>query len=429
MTPDSTPTSEDFRITGFPMPGLSQNAGPPDIEQILEEFTSEFRRGTSPLVETYLRRYPALADELRELLPVVASMERWKQWREVPGPNGDIDLDRIQELGECEILGEVGRGGMGVVFEARERRMGRRVAVKVLLKKAMVGANWRERFQREARIVASLQHSNIVPVYRYGEERGYCYYVMPLVDGVSLGQVIVTLRRHGAIDAAAIRRIPAGSGSAGGSPPHQASQKSSSTFDTPGGSGRLKKNSWSAIVRIALQITKALRYAHAQGVLHRDVKPANILLDSQGTVRVTDFGLALQLDPTLIVQDAVAAGTLRYMAPEQFSGVMETRCDIYSLGMTLYELCTLTPAYDVPDREELIRRIRKGPPPRPRAVNPEIPVQLERILLKAIRRDPRGRYQTLDSLMVDLRRIQPLLDSLQSATGLKRWWLRLFGRG
>lgn len=426
MSPDNPPSSEDFRIAGFPMPGMSQHAGPPDVEQALAEFTEAYRSGTSPSVEKFLARYPAIADELRELLPVVASMEQWKQWREVPGPNGDVDLDQIQELGECEILGEVGRGGMGVVFEAREKKVGRRVAVKVLLKKAMVGANWRERFQREARIVASLQHSNIVPVYRYGEERGYCYYVMPLVDGVSLGQVIGTIRKHGAIDAAAIRRIPAG-----GSATHStvSSQKSSSTFDTPGSGGRLRKNAWSAFVRIALQITKALRYAHAQGVLHRDIKPANILLDVQGTVRVTDFGLALQMDPTLVSQDVVAAGTLRYMAPEQFAGVMETRCDIYALGMTLYELCTLTPAYDITEREELIRRIRKGPPPRPRAVNPAIPVQLERILLKAIRRDPRGRYQTLDSLMVDLRRIQPFLDSLQAATGLKRWWLRLFGRG
>lgn len=426
MSPDNPPSSEDFRIAGFPMPGMSQSSGPPDIEQALAEFTEAYRNGASPPVEKFLARYPSIADELRELLPVVASMEQWKQWREVPGPNGDVDLDRIQELGECEILGEVGRGGMGVVFEAREKKMGRRVAVKVLLKKAIIGANWRERFQREARIVASLQHSNIVPVYRYGEERGYCYYIMPLVDGVSLGQVIGTLRKHGAIDAAAIRRIPAG-----GSATHSAisSQKSSSTFDTPGSGGRLRKNAWSAFVRIALQITKALRYAHAQGVLHRDIKPANILLDTQGTVRVTDFGLALQMDPTLVNQDVVAAGTLRYMAPEQFAGVMETRCDIYALGMTLYELCTLTPAYDITDRDELIRRIRKGPPPRPRAVNPAIPVQLERILLKAIRRDPRGRYQTLDSLMVDLRRIQPFLDNLQAATGLKRWWLRLFGRG
>ena len=424
IPPDSTPTSEtDFRIAGLPVPGKASGEQPEDLDQILAAFTLQVRRGAAPSVEEIARRHPQFADELRELLPVIASMEQWKRWREIPGPNGDVDLDRITELGDCEILNEIGRGGMGVVFEARERQMGRRVAVKVLLKKALQGADWRERFQREARIVAQLQHANIVPVYRYGEERGYCYYVMPLVDGVSLSQVIATLKKHGSIQADAIRRFKL---SGDGLP---VSSDSAVTPDLVHTGGRLKKNAWGPIVRIALQITKALRYAHGAGVLHRDVKPANILLDAQGTVRMTDFGLALRMDPAFAGEGAVAAGTLRYMAPEQFDGVMDVRCDIYALGMTLYELCTLSPAFDIPDQKELVRRIRKAPPPRPRQLNPDIPVQLEKILLKAIRRDPRGRYQTLDGLMVDLRRLVPLADRLQSATGLRRWWLRNFGRG
>lgn len=422
LPPDSAPTSEtDFRIAGLPTPEKPAD-GLEDLDQILAAFTVQVRGGVSPSVEEVARRHPRFADELRELLPVIASMEQWKRWREVPGPNGDLDLGQITELGDCEILQEVGRGGMGVVFEARERRMGRRVAVKVLLKKALQGADWRERFQREARIVAQLQHANIVPVYRYGEERGYCYYVMPLVDGVSLSQVIATLKKHGSIQADAIRRFKqSGDGIPVGGDPQAP--------DLVHTGGRLKKNAWGPIVRIALQMTKALRYAHEQGVLHRDIKPGNILLDAQGTVRVTDFGLALRMDPAFAGQDAVAAGTLRYMAPEQFDGVMDVRCDIYALGITLYELCTLTAAYDVPDQKELVRRIRKAPPPRPRQLNADIPAQLEKILLKAIRRDPRGRYQTLDGLMVDLRRLVPLADRVQSASGLRRWWLRNFGRG
>ncbi|AMV19412.1 serine/threonine-protein kinase [Planctomyces sp. SH-PL14] len=423
------PYETGFRIEGLPRPHQGPDGQADPLEPILERFTDELRRGRNPSVDMYCARHPDQSGELRELLPVIASMERWKQWRELPGPNSELELEQLEELGECDLIREVGRGGMGIVFEALERRIGRKVAVKVLLKKSFIEADWRERFQREARIVARLQHANIVPVYRYGEERGYCYYIMPLVDGISLSEVIGTLLREGGVEAHAIRRIHLVD-----TPLAAPTPSRPITGDTlpPAGSGArwLRKNSWAAFVRILLQVTKGLRYAHGEGVLHRDIKPANILLDSQGTVRITDFGLALQADPVIAEQGVAPAGTLRFMAPELFVAepVMDIRCDIYSLGMTLYELCTLRQCYDADNKSALIRQIQKGPPPHPRRVNREIPTALERIILKATRRDPRSRYQSTDGFMVDLRRVLPLVDRLQTATGLRRWWLKRFGR-
>jgi serine/threonine protein kinase len=422
MPSDSAHSSEELSLAGLPAP--APLPGPVELESVLDEFTTRLRNGQPASVDDFLRRFPEFAVELKEMLPVVASMEHWKRWREIPGPETEFNIERVRQLGEYAIVREIGRGGMGVVLEAVEKTMNRTVAVKVMLKKIVPDSKWHERFQHEATIVARLHHANIVPVYRYGEERGYCYYVMPLVDGISLSQVIGLLRKEGEVEANSISRRPQTNA------PAPALMKESDFLQealVPSGGRWLRKNAWGPIVRMALQITKAVKYAHSQGVLHRDIKPANILLDTQGTVRVTDFGLAMQIDPTMAYQDVVTAGTLRYMAPEQFTGVMGERCDVYSLGMTLYELCTLQSAFGSNDSKELVRQIRGTTPKFPRQINREIPKRLEQIILKAIRRDPRSRYPSVDALMTDLREFLPAAERLQNVTGLRRWWLRTFG--
>src|SRR6185312_1567887 len=151
---------------------------------------------------------------------------------------------------------------------------------------------------------------------------------------------------------------------------------------------------WRGVARIGLQVAEALDYAHAQGVLHRDIKPANLLLDLHGTAWVADLGLAKLADEVDLTRTGDVVGTWRYLAPERLGGVADARSDVYSLGLTLYELLTLRRAFDGPTREELLRQVSYGAPPRPRRLNPEVPRDLETIVLKAIERDPARRYQS-----------------------------------
>jgi tetratricopeptide (TPR) repeat protein len=161
---------------------------------------------------------------------------------------------------------------------------------------------------------------------------------------------------------------------------------------------------WRSVAGLGAQVAGALDYAHRQGVLHRDIKPANLLLDNQGTAWITDFGLAKLAEQDDLTGSGGVVGTLRYMAPEQWEGEPDSRSDIYMLGLTLYELLTFRPAFDATSRHRLIRQATQEEPPRPRAVNPKIPRDLETIVLKAIARDPGHRYPTAGAMADDLRR-------------------------
>jgi hypothetical protein len=159
-----------------------------------------------------------------------------------------------------------------------------------------------------------------------------------------------------------------------------------------------------AAARLALQAAEGLAHAHAQGVLHRDVKPSNLLLDARGTLWITDFGLAKADDSDDLTGTGDLVGTLRYMAPERLRGEGDARADVYSLGLTLYELLTLRPAFDATNRERLREQVTSSDPPLPRRLNPEVPRDLETVVLKAIARDPAHRYQTPAAMAEDLKR-------------------------
>jgi serine/threonine protein kinase len=181
--------------------------------------------------------------------------------------------------------------------------------------------------------------------------------------------------------------------------------------------GVLRKDAWKAIARIGLQAADALRHAHRQSTLHRDIKPANLLIDTRGGVWVADFGLAVTPEESTNARRGGMAGTPRYMAPEQFEGLFDERSDLYSLGLTLYELCTLTPAFDGKDRQQLVERILAGRPATPRKVNPQVPRGLERIIVKAIQPRPADRYQSADELIAALK------DYLSGRDSFWRRWI------
>ena len=347
------------------------------------------------------------------------------------------------QIGDYRIVREIGRGGMGVVYEAEQESLGRRVALKVLSASALLDPKHVRRFEREAKAAAKLHHTSIVPVFGVGHQDGHHYYVMQFIAGLGLDMVLNDLRglRAGksvARPSPAVSRIagptgadvarslltgpidaegPPGDGSvtqlydeaapaAANSPPpdsgfSKASLPGSSELST---SSDTDHQFCRSVARIGVQVADALEYANRHGILHRDIKPSNLLLDNYGNVWVADFGLAKTAEADDLTHTGDILGTIRYMAPERFSGRCDARSDVYSLGLTLYELVALRPAYEASDRHALIERVLHEEPERLRKLAPKVPRDLETIIAKASAKDPAGRYATAAALADDLRR-------------------------
>jgi tetratricopeptide (TPR) repeat protein len=332
----------------------------------LEEYLSSLKAGAAPSRQEFLDRHPEIAETLGhclsglELVHAASGMLGPDPARLVTqGPEGS-EIPSTARLGDYRIVRELGRGSMGVVYEAEQISLGRRVALKVLPMTAAMDPRQRQRFLIEAQAAAQLHHPHIVPVFAAGCDQGVHFYAMRYVDGHSLAE------------------------SVGGLPADPR-----------------------AIARLGIQAAEALEHAHNLGVVHRDIKPANLLVDSQGSLWVTDFGLAHFRGDLSLTRSGDLVGTLRYMSPEQAlarRGVVDQRTDIYALGLTLYELLTRRPAFDGRDYHELLRQIAQEEPIPPRRLDPEIPRDLETIILKAIRKDASGRYATAQELADDLAR-------------------------
>jgi serine/threonine protein kinase len=460
------------------------------LEVLAAEFIERQRGGQSPSISEYVEKHPELAAEIEDLFPAIAAIEQLKVHKaQASGARVSLGAPKLERLGDFRILGEIGRGGMGIVYEAFQESLRRHVAVKVLPRQSLLDPKHLQRFQRESQTAARLHHTNIVPVFGVGEQEGFHYIVMQLIRGVGLDAIFAAIQQPGP-DATATQdgfdQTPPRSKYASEtvrlaemllqgrfwqsseSGPSQfrsaeiaepepiitdeaAASKSADagaateTFQTcrvtrvgrsPDSPGRASAAQpvfpetrrfgpayWRSIAAIGLQVAEALHYAHAHHTLHRDIKPANLLLDSQGVVWITDFGLAKAMEQDNVTQTGALVGTLRYMAPEQFSGRFDARSDIYSLGLTLYELLTLHTAFDDTNRSNMIQQITHEEPIRPRKLNANIPHDLETIVLKAISRDPAHRYQSAGDLARDL---QCFLEDrpiqARRASALERVW-------
>jgi serine/threonine protein kinase len=360
------------------------------VDELAEEFACRWRAGDRPSVEEYAARYPQWAEEIRAVLPAVVMMEQLKphpsKTVEIGPPSSCTEVTPLQ-VGEYRIVREIGRGGMGVVYEAEQEALGRRVAIKVLPASILANPSARERFRREAQAAARLHHTNIVPVFGVGECDGQCFYVMQLITGRGLDRVIREMA-----GGAQGEPLPPGPGRTPPSGP-------------PPRSGEGGDRQWfRTVALIGAGVADALACAHAQGILHRDVKPSNLLLDERGTVWVMDFGVAKLVEEANLTQSGDLVGTLKYMPPERFAGQSDGRGDVYSLGVTLYELLTLRSAFPDTTPHHLIHLITHDAFAPPRKLNPDIPHDLETIVLKAAARDPAHRYQTPEELAEDLRR-------------------------
>ncbi|MAT16390.1 MAG: hypothetical protein CMJ46_14100 [Planctomyces sp.] len=388
------------------------------LEILLTQFLAELRTGTMPKVEVYKKRYPHLAEEIQELFPIAASMEQWKSTKDMDAAQRELQKPiKLEKIGPYQIVREIGRGGMGVVFEAVHGQSGRRVALKLLLTGYAHAKKWRERFQNEARMAARLQHTNIVSVLDFGEAEGSCYYAMQLVEGMSLHWLIRRMREPaGMVTASEITQAYLN----GDELKTESTPPSVSAEADP---RALRRHAWKQMGKIAIQVAKALQHAHQAETLHRDIKPSNLLLDPRGNIRITDFGLAQQIEEQSEIQSAIVAGTLRYMAPECLHGACDERSDVYAFGATFYELLTLHKMIAGENPNDVIAAIQSSNIVPPREVNPDIPRPLEQIIYKATQLHPEARYQTARHIKRDIARFlrdQPVeAPPLQSSSSFR----------
>jgi eukaryotic-like serine/threonine-protein kinase len=419
-----TEPDEEFQaaLDGFPFETAPNELhGREPIEVLATEFLDKLNRGESPSMDEYALNHPELADQILELFPVISAMEQLKQEKESARVRHRIpDNFHVERLGDCRVIREIGRGGMGIVFEGEQQKPVRRVAIKLLPFHVANVPNARDRFQREARTLAKLNHPNIVPLDNYGEYEEFHFYVMPLIRGVSLDWIINQLgKTDGVVYAEEIaRKMDARKPS---EDRILTDAKSTNRPKWPHQHRSLRRGDWRKFAMIGLQAANALRYAHARRVVHNDIKPGNLLLDADGRLWVTDFGLAKSFDEQTDDAEERFSGTLRYMPPERFSGPGTVRSDVYSLGMTLYELCTLTPAFSSNSPEKMITRIMDSEPIRPSELNAEIPGELESIILMAIAKNPVRRYQSVGDMASDLLRF---LNGKPIRAGKRNWLIR-----
>jgi WD40 repeat protein len=315
-----------------------------------------------------------------------------------PGLEGDSAgaVSRtIRYFGDYELLEEIARGGMGVVYRARQISLNRPVALKMILSGQLATPALMQRFHTEAESAARLDHPNIVPIYEIGEHDGQHYFSMKLIPGGTLADIT-----------AVGQDLPDNRNR-----PEQNNRQAEPELPLAGGKLRSKsqnRKSTDEAARLVATVARAVHYAHQRGILHRDLKPTNILLDEAGEPHVTDFGLAkLAEDDSGLTISAAILGTPAYMSPEQATGQtkgLTTAADIYSLGAILYELVAGRPPFDAASVVEMLRKVREQEPARPHTLNPAVDRDLETICLKAMAKEPGQRYATAQDLAEDLSR-------------------------
>jgi eukaryotic-like serine/threonine-protein kinase len=464
------------------------------LEALVEEYVGRLRRGEQPAIGEYCQRHPELAPRIEELFPGLGLVEAFKPVAESvtdsfhgterpldPNVRARSQAGTTDRLGDYRIIREVGRGGMGIVYEAEQESLGRRVALKVLAGHRLTDSKLVLRFHREARAAARLHHTNIVPVFGVGHENSVFYYVMQFIQGMGLDQVLEEVRRlqglpsqapiHPGSDpwqprsasaelgaAAVARSLLSGQFAFAGTDCEETGLQNASllsyeasitapdlpissteaTRDPGSHAGPIDPSTLSsasdsssryarAVAEAGVQVAKAIQHAHDQGILHRDIKPSNLLMDLHGTVWVADFGLAKATEDDDLTHTGDIVGTIRYMAPERFQGRCDSRSDIYSLGITLYEILARRPAFTEVDRSKLLLQVTTTNPPSLRSLDASIPCDLETVVLKSMARDPADRYQTAGALAEDLRRFlsdRPIL-ARRSTTIEQAWrWCR-----
>jgi serine/threonine protein kinase/tetratricopeptide (TPR) repeat protein len=382
------------------------------LTDLLDGYLSQLERGLPPPRENLMQANPDLAEPLRayfqsldELHDMAAGFMPQGRLLSDRGATDSIaeadDHARLdntvdeKRLGDFRLLREVGRGGMGVVYEAEQISLGRRVALKVLPFAAVLDSRQIARFRHEAQSAGQLNHPNIVSVFAVGVERGVHYYAMQFIDGQPLDRVVAEMRERRPAESADRTKPYL---------PQQSATHKSQLTSRPANSSEYIRG----VVGIGIDAARALHAAHENGVVHRDVKPSNLLLDGNGKIWVTDFGLARRASDATLTRTGDLLGTMRYMSPEQATGQMalvDHRTDIYSLGATLYELLTLEAAMSGHEGQALLRQIERHDPRPPRQLQPKVPLDLQTVVMKGMAKRRDDRYATANDFADDLQRV------------------------
>jgi serine/threonine protein kinase/WD40 repeat protein len=397
------------------------------LGEAIEDYLTLAEAGSAPHPDDFASRYPDLKEDLKAALDGLAMVQGLVGESGV-GAGGRLEAGR--RIAGYRIVRELGRGGMGIVYEAVHVDLDRPVALKVLGMHAAPDSTGRRRFLNEAKTAAGLHHTHIVPVFDVGQLGGLCYYAMQRIEGCGLDRVVKALRKgrptgsgssSGRAKLAMSAEIAAtidlmnasamgdptrswfGAASAkkaGGPVPNDERSDETPPYEPPTGSEYYR---W--VARVGQEAADALSHAHGRGVIHRDIKPSNLLVDGRGTIWVADFGLARRISDPSVTQTDSLLGTPRYMSPEQaVQGPIDVLTDVYSLGATLYELLTLRPPHDGRSTAELIGQIRDKEPIAPRKIDPKLPRDLETIVLKAMGKRTSDRYDSAGELADDLGR-------------------------
>jgi len=353
------------------MSGAAPNSNDRDarLEQAIADYLQRIESGQALDREEFASQHPEVADELRSFFANRAALERLaeplrgSQYEPTVGLAAEraaADVTRVRYFGDYELLEELGRGGMGVVYKAKQTTLNRLVALKMILSGQLASTDDVQRFKQEAEAAANLDHPNIAPIYETGEHAGQHYFSMKLIEGRSLRDVLPELR-----------------------------------------------DDMRAGVALLSHIARAVHHAHQRGVLHRDLKPANVLLDQERSPYVTDFGLAKRVEGgSDMTRTGAIVGTPSYMAPEQAMGErhLSTAVDIYSLGAILYELLTGQPPFRAGSPLETLLQVASCDVRRPSAVVPKADRDLETVALKCLERDATKRYDSAAALADELER-------------------------
>ncbi|MGQ0553162.1 MAG: protein kinase domain-containing protein [Planctomycetota bacterium] len=333
-------------------------------------------------VEALCLEHPDLAADLRERIGILRG-------------TGMVEERIPERLGEFRLLRRLGSGGMGVVYLAEQERPRRSVALKLVRPEQLYFPGARERFEREIEAVARLKHPGIVPIYTHGEADGLPYFAMELVAGASLEDLVQDLHTLApdTLTGADLRRVI------------EAHAQQRATGEA---AERLCDGTWEqGCLRLTRQVAEALQHAHEQGVLHRDIKPSNVMVTAEGRALLLDFGLASAQGSERLTVTGTRLGSLAYMSPEQLRGdgtELDVRTDVYSLGVTLYELLTLRAPYGSPTLEQTRQRVLAGEPVAPRALNPALSRDVETVVLKAMEPERARRYPSAAAFADDLAR-------------------------
>jgi WD40 repeat protein/tRNA A-37 threonylcarbamoyl transferase component Bud32 len=356
------------------------------LNLVIAAFLQAVDAGQPSNQQALLERHPDLAEGLRSFF---ADRDRFRALAGTPAaeraeskagseaatlapgqtPAGPLPGTSVRYFGDYELLEEIARGGMGVIYKARQVSLNRLVALKMILAGQLASEADVQRFRREAETAAQLDHPNVVPIYEVGEHQGQHYFSMKLIEGGSLTQWLHSEPR-------------------------------------PSGSAE-QLRFLTVVARILAAVARAVHHAHQRGLLHRDLKPANVLLEADGTPLVTDFGLARPVEGGAgLTRTGAVVGTPGYLAPEQAAGkkALTTAADVYGLGAILYELLTNRPPFRGETPLEIVLQTLEREPPRPRTLNPRLDRDLETVCLKCLEKDPQARYGSAQALAEDLER-------------------------